>query len=212
MTRSSKGGSTHESQCWRTHGTQEEICIVCSRIGSSYTEAPNFRYDSSSDTHCMEENRLPSACQWYSWSAGNHSNSYLNCCRNCLPCCSPRKRSLVNLTLMICSLTKLAMSYWSTLLTAHLLAPSSYQRLYSTASNVHFQLQLSQAQSRCAYGSQSLRYLQYAFKLLEYLPGLPEISQFMPCQHYLKLFWMHFSLSSADISWGRLLVPDSPPV
>ena len=188
MTRSSKGGSTHESQCWRTHGTQEEICITCSRIGSSYTEVPNFRYDSSSDTHYMEGNRLPSACQWYSWSGGNHSSSYLNCCRSYLPCYLPRKRSLVNLTSMIGSLTKLAKNYWSILLTAHLPTPSSYQRLCSTASNVHFQLQLSQSHSRCAYGSQSLRYLQYAFKLLKYLPGLPEISQFIPCQHCLKLF------------------------
>ena len=222
MTRSSKGGSTHESQCWRTHGTQEEICRVYSRIGSSYTEAPNFRYDSSSDTRCMAVNRLPSAYLWCSWSGGSRFGSYLNCYRSCLPCCSPGRRILVILTLTIGSLMRLAKSYWSGLLSAHLQALSFYQRPCSTASIVRPQLQPSQSRLQYACGLQSLRYLKTYFWIDDIhtwsswnfavyaMPALSEVvlDAFQPikCWHLLWSFvWARLATSIVR----RILMLDS---
>ena len=212
MRRSSKGDSIHGSRYSRNHETRGETCKAYFRSGSSYTEAPNFRYDSSFDTRCMAVNRLPSAYLWCSWSGGSRFGSYLNCYRSCFPCCSPGRRTLVILTLTTGWLMRVAKSYWSGLPNAHLQALSFYWRPCSTTFIVHPQLQRSQSRLQYACGWRSLRYLEHTFEFMIYLPGLPETSQFMPCQHCLKLFWMHFSLSSADISCGLLFEPDSPPV
>ena len=222
MTRSSKGGSTHESQYWRTHETQEEICITCSRIGSSCTEVPNFRYDSSFDTRCMAVNRLPSACLWCSWSGGSRFGSYLNCYRSCLPCCSPGRRTLVILTSTIGWLTRLAKSYWSGLPSAHLQALSSCWRPCTATFTVHPLLQPSQSHSRCVCGLRSLMYLRTHFWIVDLLtwsswdfavyamPALSEVvlDAFQPikCWHLLWSFvWARLATSIVR----RVLMLDS---
>ena len=222
MRRSSKGDSIHGSRYSRNHETREETCKACCRSGSSYTEVPNFRYDSSFDTRCMAVNRLPSACLWCSWSGGSRFGSYLNCYRSCFPCCLPGRRTLVILTLTTGWLTRLAKSYWSGLPSAHLQALSFYRRPCSTTFIVHPQLQLSRSRSQYACDSQSLRYLKKYFwidglltwsswNLAVYaMPALSEVvlDAFQPikCWHLLRSFvWARLSTSIVR----RVLMLDS---